>query len=309
MTVYLGEYGAVQIKRESGFPINGTLVPSDVSVEKRRFSLNDYDVQGELIAGDQVDITRLDGGNLQLVDGHNYPDWRGYVFVDQLGGLRLYEDFADALVGDVKRAFQLVEPSENQSLRIATRGARFNYLGEVRSYEITTERETVDVTHLGNQFRQQYEAGLISGQGRLDCFFEFKYNQQCDEESDCGPGTEYAMYLAQLCIRLTQGADFFGRFFVYHPTGCESSCAGGVSEIEDIRGNTQAVWYETDCVVTNCVVSVEPTQAITATINFVTTGRIKLLTGVPPAFLLQEDSSLILQEDGVSRLFLAGQDV
>ena len=68
MTVYLGTQGAVQIKRESGAPINGQLVPSDVSVIKRRFSLNDYDVQGELIAGDQVDITRMDGGNLQLVE-------------------------------------------------------------------------------------------------------------------------------------------------------------------------------------------------------------------------------------------------
>ena len=309
MTVYLGEYGSVQIKRESGSPIVGTLVPSDVSVEKRRFSLNDYDVQGELLSGDQVDITRTDGGkDLELVQGHNFPDWRGYVFVDQLGGLRLYEDFADALVGDVNKAFALVEPSEDQNLRISTRGARFNYLGEVRSYEITTERETVDTTHLGNEFRQQYEAGLISGQGRLDCFFEFQYNSQCDEDADCGPGTEYAMYLAQLCIRLTQGADFFGRFFIYHPR-CESNCGSSTNALGDVRGNTQAVWYETDCVVTNCTVSVEPTQAIEATINFVTTGRIKLLTGVPPAFLLQEDSSLILQEDGVSRLFLAGQDV
>ena len=73
MTVYLGTQGAVQIQRESGAPINGQLVPSDVSVEKRRFSLNDYDVQGELIAGDQVDIVRTDGGNLQLVAGHDFP--------------------------------------------------------------------------------------------------------------------------------------------------------------------------------------------------------------------------------------------
>ena len=128
MTVYLGTQGAVQIKRESGAPINGQLVPSDISVEKRRFSLNDYDVQGELISGDQVDIVRVDDGDLELVEGHNYPDWRGYVFVDQIGGLRLYDNFSDALSGSVEVAFKLVLPSGNQQLRITTRAARFQYL-------------------------------------------------------------------------------------------------------------------------------------------------------------------------------------
>lgn len=298
MTVYLGTQGAVQIQRESGAPINGQLVPSDISVEKRRFSLNDYDVQGELIAGDQVDITRTDGGNLQLVAGHNYPDWRGYVFVDQLGGLRLYEEFTDALAGSVETAFELVLPSGNQQLRIVTRAARFQYLARVRGYELTTERESIDTTRLGDQFKQQYEAGLISGQGTLDCFFEYK--RGLCEPDDCQEGAEFSMYLAQLCIRLTQGSDFFGRFFVYHPNSAES---------EDVRGDEQAVWYETDCLVTNCTINVEAAGLIESTINFVTTGRIKLLTGVPPAYLLQEDSALILQEDGESRLVLAGQDV
>ena len=299
MTVYLGSQGAVQIKRESGAPIHGQLVPSDVSVEKRRFSLNDYDVQGELIAGDQVDITRTDGGNLQLVDGHNFPDWRGYIFVDQLGGIRLYEDFGLALAGSVDNAFELVLPTENQQLRITTRAARFQYLARLQGYELTTERESIDTTQLGDQFKQQYEAGLISGQGTLDCYFEYKRGL-CSPDN-CSEGAEFAMYLAQLCVRLTQGSDFFGRFFVYHPECSE--------DVLDVRGDEQAVWYETDCLVTNCTMSVVATGVIESTINFVTTGRIKLLTGVPPSYLLQEDASLLLQEDGSSRLVLAGQDV
>ena len=299
MTVYLGTQGAVQIKRESGAPINGQLVPSDVSVEKRRFSLNDYDVQGELIAGDQVDIIRVDGGNLQLVEGHDYPDWRGYVFVDQLGGMRLYRDFSPALAGSVDNALELVLPTKNQQLRITTRSARFQYLARLQGYELTTERESIDTTQLGDQFKQQYEAGLISGQGTLDCFFEYKHGL-CVPDG-CSEGAEFAMYLAQLCVRLTQGSDFFGRFYVYHPDCSEDAI--------DVRGDEQAVWYETDCIVTNCTMSVIATGVIESTINFVTTGRIKLLTGVAPSFLLQEDSALILQEDGESRLVLAGQDV
>ena len=298
MTVYLGDKGAVQIKRKSGEPVRGRLVPDDVSVEKRRFSLDDNDIQGELISGDQVDLIRTDGGNLQLVEGHDYPDWRGYVFIDQLGGIRLYEKFADSLAGSLELAFELVQPSEDQQIEITTRSSRFNYLGEVYGYELTTERDTVDITGLGSQFKQQYEAGLISGQGQLNCFFEYR-KQDCDPYG-CPPGTEYSWYLAQLCVRLVQGADFVGRYFVYHPD---------IDESASTTGEEQSVWYDTECIVTNCTITVTATQAIEATINFVTTGQIKLLTGVPPSFLLQEDSALILQEDGESRLLLAGQDV
>ena len=98
-----------------------------------------------------------------------------------------------------------------------------------------------------------------------------------------------------------QGADFFGRYFIYTPVID--------SDILDTTGSQQSVWYDAECVVTNCSVSVTATQAVEATINFVTTGQIQLKTGVPPAFLLQEDSAVILQEDGQSRLVLAGQDV
>ena len=169
----------------------------------------------------------------------------------------------------------------------------------MQGYELTTERETIDTTQLGDQFKQQYEAGLISGQGTLDCFFEYK-RELCAPDN-CSPGAEFSMYLAQTVRKADAGFRiFFGRFFVYHPNP---------SEAQDVRGNEQAVWYETDCLVTNCTINVEASGLIESTINFVTTGRIKLLTGVPPSYLLQEDSALILQEDGESRLVLAGQDV
>ena len=91
MTVYLGQSGSVELKRKSGEPVKFTLERDDVSVLKRRFSA-DTEVWSTLITGDQVDVVRVDGGNLQL-KGHNYRDWRGYIFVDQLGGIRLYDSF------------------------------------------------------------------------------------------------------------------------------------------------------------------------------------------------------------------------
>lgn len=300
MTVYIGENGAVEIQRKSGAPINGSLLPGDVSVEKRRFSLDDHDIQGELLTGDQVDIALIGSGNLQLVAGHNFPDWRGYVFVDQVGGIRLFESFSESLSGSIEKAVALVSPSSTQQIRITTRGTSFNYLGKIKGYELTTERETIDITQLGNQFKKQYEAGLISGQGTLNCFFEYKQGL-CDP-SGCSEGTEFSVYLAQLCIRLTQGADFIGRYYIYQPS---------LDEILDVSGNEQSVWYEAECIVTNCTITVNTEQAIESTINFVTTDKVKLLTGVPESYLLQQDSSFLLLEEQQDngRIVLAGQDV
>ena len=300
MTVYLGDHGAIELKRKSGAPIGGMLQPGDVSVEKRRFSLGDHDIRGELLTGDQVDIKRVKAGgdDLVLVAGHDYPDWRGYVFVDQIGGIRLFDNFSDSLTGSVEKSVALVSASVDQSIEIQTRGNNYNYLGKVKGYEITTERQSVDITHLGNQFVQQYEAGLISGQGTINCFFEYK--QLLCDPSGCAEGTEFAIYLAQLCIRLTQGADFLGRYFIYHPS---------IDDSLDVAGDEAAVWYECECIVTNCTVNVNTDQAIQATIQFITTDTIRLLTGVPPAYLLQEDSAFLLLERDGGRIMLAGTDV
>jgi hypothetical protein len=292
MTVYLGDSGQIELQRKSGAPMRVQISPGDVSVEKRRFSV-DQDIQGTLITGDQVDIVKVDNTILELIDGHNYRDWRGFVYIDIMGGIRLYPTFESAIIGNRDEALELVIPGTPQDVLIQTRNAQFNHVAQVKSFEFTTERETVDTTALGEQFRRQYDAGLISGQGRLDCFWDYQATL-CDPDA-CNGIVEFPMYLAQLCIRLTQGADFFGRFYIYTPGG------------EDARASENSVWYEAECIVTNVTVTVEPTAAIESSIDFVTTETIKLLTGIPPSFLLKEDSTLLLQEDG-SRIILAGAD-
>ena len=287
MTVYLGNFGCIELKRAAGQAAEMTLLDGDVSVEKRRFS-PEQDFLGTFISGDQVDIATVDGSILHLIEGHNFNDWRGFVFMDALGGMRLYDKFQDAVSGEITNAVPLISWPNRQNLSIKTRGDTFTPLAKVTSYDFTTERETISTDHLGAQFKEQYEAGLISGQGSIDCFWEHRFDV-CDD-SLCITGVEFSAYLAQLCIRLTQGADFFGRFFVYRGAGADEN----------------SVWYESECVVTSCSIAVDATQAITSTIQFVTTAEFKLLTGRPPAYLIQEDGiSLVLQEDGTSRLVLA----
>ena len=287
MTVYLGNSGGIELQRTASQPSSITLLDGDVSIPKRRFSPEE-DVLGLFITGDQVDIETVDGSILHLIDGHDFNDWRGYIYIDPLGGVRLYDNFQDAVTGEISTALPLIAWTDRQDLLMTTRGDTFSPLAKITSYEFTTERSTVNTTHLGSQFVQQYEAGLIAGQGSIDCFWEHQY-QLCDPDA-CDGNVEFSSYLAQLCIRLTQGADFLGRFFVYR--GAEP----GVT----------SVWYEAECIVTSASISVEPSEAITSTIQFVTTGQFKLLTGIAPDYLAQEnDQGLILQEDGASRLILA----
>ena len=236
----------------------------------------------------------VDVGTLNFIDGSNADDWRGFVHIDIMGGIRLYDNFEASIRGNKNEAIELSEISEPHHLLIQTRNSRYRCLAQVRQFEFTTERETIDITVLTDDFRKRYEAGLISGQGRLDCFWDHK-NELCDPDGLYDTGAELPIYLAQLCIRLVQGADFLGRFFIYSAAN------------DDPRTSENSVWYEAECIVTNVSITVSPTEVIEASIDFVTTGQIKLLVGVAPSYLLKEDTDKLLQEDG-SSLFLAGAD-
>ena len=276
--IYLGQYGDIELQRDSLNSFLGTqLDPSDVNTTLKRFSVKG--ASGALITGDYIDIETVDKSNLELVTGHNYPDGSWFVHVDALGGLRLYTTFEASISGGVTGAVALSTPSTRKDITIKTRNTRFRHLANITSFEISTVRDSVDLTSLGDQFKRQYEAGLISGQGTIECLWE---HNQAKVNQECGDDGEFPFYLAQLVVRLTQGADFKSRFYIY----------------KDNSNTSNSVWYQADCVVTNVVISVPATEQITSRIEFVTNGEIKLNTGSAPSYLLQEDTYKILQEDG-----------
>ena len=276
--IYLGQYGDIELQRDSLNSFLGTqLDPSDVNTTLKRFSVKG--ASGALITGDYIDIETVDKSNLELVTGHNYPDGSWFVHVDALGGLRLYTTFEASISGGVTGAVALSTPSTRKDITIKTRNTRFRHLANITSFEISTMRDSVDLTSLGDQFKRQYEAGLISGQGTIECLWE---HNQAKVNQECGDDGEFPFYLAQLVVRLTQGADFKSRFYIYR----------------DNSNTSNSVWYQADCVVTNVVISVPATEQITSRIEFLTNGEIKLNTGSAPNYLLQEDTYKILQEDG-----------
>ena len=274
--VYLGDSGTIQIRRSGdGSPLAAVLNPADVNVSAKRFSF-DFDTSA-LIAGDRIQIERVGGGNLELVAGVNSKGWGGHIHVDDVGGIRLYSTFADAINGGLEDALPLVLPSVDQSIQVSLDDTRFRYVARVTSYEITTSRETIDQTSLGENYREQFASGLISGQGQLTCFWD--YQADLCEGID-GRATEFPNYLAQLVLRMKQGASFYGRFFL-------------------VDAAPTAVWYDVPtCVVSNVAVSVSPTAAITTQVQFLTSGPIKLRIGGSPGFIEQESNDLLLQEDG-----------
>ena len=278
MSIYFGSTGFIELKRDAlNSEIGTSLNPADVNTTKKRFSVEN--VNGSLITGDQIEIETVDGSNLELLSGHSFPDLRKYIHIDDMGGIKLYNTFASALAGEVTDALTLTAPSSTKNILIRTRNTRFRPLAKITEFEITTTRDTVDVTNLGEEFRRQYENGLISGQGTIQTIWQHR-NFQNDTTDFASP--EFPVYLSQLLVRMQQGADFEGRFYVYH----------------DLSATTNSVWYQSMCVVTNVAINVPASGLVEARIEFITNGEIRLHNGVPPSFLLLESSDKILQEDG-----------
>jgi len=278
MPIYFGSTGFIELKRDAlNSDLETSLDPADVNITKKRFSVDK--ASGSLITGDQIEIETVDKSNLELLSGHSFPDLRKYMHIDDMGGIKLYDTFAAALAGEVSGALTLTAPSSKKDILIRTRNTRFRPLAKVTEFEITTSRDTIDITNLGGEFRKQYENGLISGQGTIQTIWQHR-NFQLDTEDFASP--EFPVYLSQLLVRMQQGSDFEGRFYVYH----------------DPTQNVNSVWYQSSCVVTNVAISVPVAGVVEARIEFVTNGEIRLHNGVPPSFLLLESSDKILQEDG-----------
>jgi len=279
MGVYFGQSGEIVLKRDTlQSPLQTTLDPSDVNTATKRFNVDHS--YGSLITGDEVEISTADGSTLELVNGHNYPDGKWFVNIDPVGGIRLFDSFSKAIEGLQSNALTLVTPSAIKEVILQTKNELFRHVANIKDFEMTTSRDQVDLTPLGDEFKSQYEAGLISGQGSMNCIWEHSY-ETGDRANQYGSDAEFPFYLAQLILRTQQGADFSGIFYIYR----------------DSSNSKNNVYYETECCVTNVAVSVAASDVIETRIDFVTNGIIALKTGDTPGYILQEDEDKILQEN------------
>ena len=117
---------------------------------------------------------------------------------------------------------------------------------------------------------------MISGQGTLECFWDYDTTAPCDDLSNTS--VEYSHYLIELAQRITYGADFLGIFYLH-------------------KNADRSVYQEAECIVTGASFQVSSGTPIRSRITFLTTGPFKLSIGRPAFEILREEGTLLLQED------------
>jgi len=253
MTVYLGNAGNIELTRDSGDVIGGTITPSNVVASKGLFSF-DFS-SGTFVTGDFVEFRSIDNvTTLSFVSGWAYSKGNWFVNVDQLDGLRLYNTYSDAVAGELNNRVALATPGAAIAVGCKILNSTPRILGQIVKFELSTDREAVDKTGLGDEFRNQYST-LITGSGSIECIFDYAVAGE----------TEVAVYLHNLLLRQQFGSDFKANLYILI-----EGQAQGVNAAND------SIWYEISGVMTQAAISCTAGDIISSTFTFVTTGEIKL---------------------------------
>ena len=250
MTVYLGNAGNIELTRDSGDVIAGIIAPASVNTAKGMFSF-DFSF-GAFVTGDFVEFTSTT--TLSFVSGWAYTKGNFFVNVDQLGGLRLYNTYSDAVAGTSNNRVALATPGASIAVNCTILNSVPRVLGQIVRFELSTDREAVDTTGLGDEFRNQYST-LITGSGSIECIFDYAVAGE----------TEIAVYLHNLLLRQQFGSDFKANLYIL-----SEGQAQGANAAND------SIWYEISGVMTQAAISCAAGDIIGSTFTFVTTGEIKL---------------------------------
>lgn len=292
MSIFLGNSGLVRLERTSANKSRTSISPGDVNVTKKRFTLDLPD--RTLQTGDRLYIRRVDSfgapssADLTFIDATAWPggaqqnNGTWYINVDYLNGIRLYSTWAKALRGADADALSLASIASGYPLVVNVDDPYDHVLGGVQSYELSTTRAAIDVTSLGDAFVQQYE-GLISGQGSVQCLWDF---QTGDNDS------EFAQYIHNLVLRQKIGGRFRAAFYLKQT---DDTGAYGSMDTDDIKAE---LFYGVTAVVTNVAVSFAPGDPVRSQINFVTTGELELLYEPPATYLLTQSGNTLVTQQG-----------
>ena len=308
MAIWLGNAGAIRLQRAWQNEVYDHITPTGTNLELRRFGFEDG-VTG-ITTGDRVQFKRVDDdGNavnelLDFVDasawadGKQHNDGAWYCHVDNVGGVRLYGTWEAAIKNDTRQAYLLNKPSGRYRVSYKNANANENCLAQTSSWTLNTNRETVDVSGLGDQFRKQFSS-LISGSGTIECLFDYAYhrgNADCDVDYK----KELPVFMHKLAIRQEVGSNFTGMFLM------RQANALPLDELLHPKDMEKELFYLCECVITNVATELSPTELIRSSIDFITTGQIDLLYGLPSNYLLKEDNDFLLQEDDSGILLSAG---
>jgi hypothetical protein len=291
MAVFLGNHGNIRLRRGLSVPygiLQDQIKPDDVNLTLNRLSF-DSSVDN-LITGDRIDISTEDVRGLTCFAASAWssatvePSISAYVHVNAVGGLRFFYSFENA-VNNNRSAELTLAAFTGDALPIAVRvrDVAENVLGNVTGYTLNTDREGIDATSLSDKFRRQYSAGVISGNGSIECLFDY---------TSTGI-KETPLLMLQLIHRVDIGSEFDLALYLVDKTLSQS---------------LTNVFYEMQAMVTQTGVTVDSSGVITCTIDFVTTGEIRLLIGEPTGYVLKEDDDRIEIEQSLDFLLKETED-
>jgi len=282
---YLGNYGNVRLRRGTDAflgSIEVSVGPDDVNTTLNRVGVDE--ATDNIIIGDRVDISTADSRGLAFIPASNWSSgavedtFSAYINVNQAGGLRLFSSFEDSINNNRSNEIALQAfTGDPLEITIAVRDAKFNLLGNVSRYEFNTSRDSVDLTVLSDKYKQQHSAGLISGSGRIECIFDYEAKGE----------VEAPMLMLQIIQRLDLGCAFDIALYLTD---------------KEVDPDVPNIFYQTTGVTTSTGISVEAGGVVSCTVDFVTTGEIKLVIGKPSEYILKEDDDRIKVEQSLGFL-------
>lgn len=291
MAVFLGNTGNIRLARgpKTGFgSFVDSISPDDVNTFLNRLSFDS--ALDNLLTGDRLELSTDDSRGLVCFapgawdEGTVQSSISAYINVNAAGGLRFFPSFETA-VNNVRASELSVATFSGAALSVDynVRDVRQNVLGNVTGYTFNTDREAIDVTSLSDKFRQQYSAGLISGNGSIDCFFDY---------TSTGI-KETPLLMLQLIQRVDIGSQFDLVLYVTD---------------RDFDSSLSSVYYEMTALVTRAGITLNAQDAIECSIDFVTTGEVRLLIGEPAGYVLKEDDDRIQLQQSLDFLLQEADD-
>ena len=285
MTFYLGNYGNIRLRRGTDAvlgAISAEIDSDDISTTLNRVGFEDS--ERNLLTGDRVDLTTTDGRGLAFIPASNWSvnqiqdTFSCFIHVNEVGGLRLFPTFSDAVNNTRSNEIALQAfAGASLGVNISVRDIKYNLLGMVSQFEFNASREAIDVTTLSDKYKRQYDAGLLSGNGRIECAFNYATT-----------GVEEApLLLLQIIQRLDLGCAFDLALYLTDKA---------------VNPSLQNLFYLLTAVPTNTGISLRSGEIISCTIDFVTTGDTRLIFGVPSDYLLKEDDDRVKVEQSLDFL-------
>lgn len=294
MTYFIGRIGSVRLRRNNEVTLSAVIKNADITTV-----LNRVGVEGavdNLLTGDKVTISTTDSRGLVFLPTTNWTDGEGvshasfgaFINVNAAGGLRFFPSFAAAVNNNRAQEYTVqtfsVDPETPLPVQITVRDLSANVLGDVTSYAFNTDREGLDITTLSDKFKRMYSAGLISGSGSIDCLFN----------NTTSGVKETPLLMLQLINRVDIGSEF--------------NLLLSITDFDNDPSATD-IFYEFSAMVTRSGLETTADSIISCSIDFVTTGEIKLLIGQPSGYVLKEDNDRIaLNQNSLEFLLTEEED-